>query len=484
MKIPCSVSLLTLNAADTLPACLEALRDFEEIIVCDGNSTDRTREVAREFGAKVIKQYDTDEPNVPCVMDKAAVRERALGAATLDWRFFMDADDALSKETVEEIRRIVTNPIPTHFVWRMPTRIFIDGKEILHEATYPSYQTRLVHTDVGARFKNPVHDRLAWDEKKFPVGIMQNFYDFHWSRERVANYWGYLSAYAKREIQVERLGGFAGIFWWSLRRLRTIIGYLVWRLPSMYLRWGFKDSMPLSIELTIVRYHVALLFGVMGKYIWTRFWVVVVMETLRGKDLNRILCNLAVQGFEAYGRVLDVGGGHGASHWRYLETRRWFKKIVLDIDPSVKPDLLLDLEKEDLPCGDGHFDTVLLFNVLEHLRNRSRVLAHLRRTLKSGGTLIGVIPFLVAIHADPHDYVRCTNEELKALLREAGFQSVEVGAVGRGPLTASYYQSEFLWLRVLKLLILPVVLGLDRLLLLFRPAWREKFPLSYVFVAR
>ena len=98
-KIPCSVGVLTLNSGKTLARCLESFKDFAEIIVCDGNSTDDTVAVAKKYGAKVIKQYDSDEPNLPCVKDKANVRMRNMAAATYDWYFFMDADDALLPET-------------------------------------------------------------------------------------------------------------------------------------------------------------------------------------------------------------------------------------------------------------------------------------------------------------------------------------------------------------------------------------------------
>ncbi len=272
-KIPCSVSLLTLNVGESLISCLESLKDFEEIIVCDGNSTDSTREIAARYGAKIIKQYDTDEPNVRCDMDKATVRQRAMDASTLPWRFFMDADDTLSPEAVEEIRKITSDSSPTHFIWRMPTRIFIEDKEIKHEATYPSYQTRLTHHSVGARFKGPVHDHLIWDTKKFPVGTMQSYYNFGWPQERVDNFWRYQKAYARRELTVEKwneatIASFLkwNIFW----RLKIIAGYLLWRLPVMYLRYGFKDSMPLSLELQIVGYHFLLLFGSIEKYTTTR----------------------------------------------------------------------------------------------------------------------------------------------------------------------------------------------------------------------
>ena len=59
-KIKCSVGILTLNSADGLKDCLPAFTDFDEVIVCDGNSTDNTVEVAKSFGAKVIKQYEQE----------------------------------------------------------------------------------------------------------------------------------------------------------------------------------------------------------------------------------------------------------------------------------------------------------------------------------------------------------------------------------------------------------------------------------------
>ena len=56
-KIPCSVGILTLNSGQALRRCLDSLKDFAEIIICDGNSTDNTLEIAREYGAKIVKQY-------------------------------------------------------------------------------------------------------------------------------------------------------------------------------------------------------------------------------------------------------------------------------------------------------------------------------------------------------------------------------------------------------------------------------------------
>jgi glycosyltransferase involved in cell wall biosynthesis len=264
-KIKCSVGILTLNSAEGLAKCLESFRDFDEVIVCDGNSTDNTVEIAKSFGAKVIRQYDTDEKNVRCVKDKATVRQRNMDAATNDWYFFMDSDDTLTDEAVQEIRKITSDPKPEHLVYRMPTRIFLEKNndivEIKHEASYPSYQTRLVHRSVGARFRGQVHDRLYWDTKKFPAGTMKSYYNFIWPEERVRNVWAYFRRYAGFEVDVAPIRRFGDFMYWTVyKRVRTILGYLLYRLPKMYALHGFKDSMPIGIELTIVRYHIAILY--------------------------------------------------------------------------------------------------------------------------------------------------------------------------------------------------------------------------------
>ncbi|MGE5541242.1 MAG: methyltransferase domain-containing protein [Bacillota bacterium] len=482
--IPASVGILTLKNADSIEECISSLAGFADIIVCDGNSTDGTADIARRAGARVIPQYDSDEPDLRCDKDKSAVRQRNMEAAEYEWYFFMDADDTLSPEALDEIRSIVTDAAPKHLIWRMPTRVFIAGKEILHEATYPSYQTRLVHRSVGARFKNPVHDHLIWDEKRYPVGTMRSYYNFHWSAERVSNYWGYLGAYARREIEVAEYTRFTQIVHEVYRRTRTTLGYLLWRLPYMYARYGFKNSMPLSIELTIVRYHLALLTGLPAKYIRTRGWWTLLMETLRGKDLYRTLANIATRDLEAYGRVLDVGGGNGtASYWRFLRRRRWHRVTTLDVVPGSGTDVVMDLDTGNIPRPDGHFDTVLLFNVLEHVADPHCVLSEIARVLTPSGKLVGIVPFLVNVHPDPHDYHRFTEEGLTQALTHAGFTQVRVRSVGTGPCGAAYSHLEFIFPRILKLVLVPIVLGIDGVLCTLRKDLRQKFPLSYRFEA-
>ena len=50
----CSVTIITLNEEKNLRDCLESVRWADEIVIVDSGSTDRTLEIAREFGCKVV----------------------------------------------------------------------------------------------------------------------------------------------------------------------------------------------------------------------------------------------------------------------------------------------------------------------------------------------------------------------------------------------------------------------------------------------
>ena len=505
-KIKCSVGILTLNSEAGLLACLESMKDFAEIVICDGNSTDKTVEIAKAYGAKVIRQYNTDLPNLPCMKDKADMCQKNMEACSYDWHFRMDSDDTLSPDVVEEIRSIVSNPNPPHLIYRMPTRIFFEEgdklREIKYEATYPSYHIRLSHKSVGMYFKGDVHNRPSFDEKRFPIGTMKGYYDFHWPERRVKNFWAFLKKYADTEASTgtfDQLSFVNYIRWGLYWRFRTIFGYLIYRLPLMYMRHGFKETMPIGIELNIVRYHFRILWGSFKEYFNARKWYVYFREILKGKDTNRILTNIALMKKSCMGNILDIGGGKGrASHYRFLRMFKWNKITSIDISANAKPDYVLDVEKEKLPFDDESFDYVFLFNVLEHLDNREDVLSEIRRVLKkirsdggphlrnrsSIGELIGVIPFMVNVHPDPKDFVRLTEDGLRSIFGKIGFSNVEIIPVGIGPFTAGYYQIEFMIPRIIRLILGPMIFLFDLIISkVTKINLKEKFPLSYIFYA-
>lgn len=100
---PFSVVIPAYNEARYLPATLQAVRRAEdflcepvEIIVADNESTDATVAVAREYGARVVTV------DIHCI---AAVRNRGAAAATGRYLVFCDADNRMSPNMLDAIRR-------------------------------------------------------------------------------------------------------------------------------------------------------------------------------------------------------------------------------------------------------------------------------------------------------------------------------------------------------------------------------------------
>ncbi len=98
-SIPVSVIIATKNEESRLARCLAALGDFDQVIVVDSNSTDRTPAIAAEYGAELV----------PFVWNGHYPKKRqwCLDHLSLrhDWVFFVDADEILSGALVDEIRQ-------------------------------------------------------------------------------------------------------------------------------------------------------------------------------------------------------------------------------------------------------------------------------------------------------------------------------------------------------------------------------------------
>lgn len=160
LKIPCTVEILTLNSALTLPRLLESVKNFAEIIVFDGGSADATRDIAVAAGCRVMDQNVVQKPNAP-ILDFAAVRNIGLEAARYPWFLFIDSDEYLSEEAVAEIREILQQADSGCGAYEVKRKYIMDGKVIEYSITYPAIQTRFFNRDSVTKFIKPVHERIG-----------------------------------------------------------------------------------------------------------------------------------------------------------------------------------------------------------------------------------------------------------------------------------------------------------------------------------
>jgi glycosyltransferase involved in cell wall biosynthesis len=149
-----SAVIITRNEEAMLPACLESVSWADEIIVVDSGSADRTVEIARMQGAKVIETRDW--PGF------GAQKNRALDAATHEWVLSIDADERVTPELRDEIRHIVSDGNPMT-AYRIPRRSRFCRREMRHSGWWPDYVVRLFRRD-AARFSDDlVHERVLVD---------------------------------------------------------------------------------------------------------------------------------------------------------------------------------------------------------------------------------------------------------------------------------------------------------------------------------
>jgi glycosyltransferase involved in cell wall biosynthesis len=103
-KLAVSVIVAARNEEKNLLRCLESLRNVGEVYVIDSESSDATPEIARSFGAQLVQfHYHGGWPKK---------RQWAIQNLSFknDWIFLVDADEALTPELEEEIRRAVSDP--------------------------------------------------------------------------------------------------------------------------------------------------------------------------------------------------------------------------------------------------------------------------------------------------------------------------------------------------------------------------------------
>ena len=133
----------------------------------------------------------------------------------------------------------------------------------------------------------------------------------------------------------------------------------------------------------------------------------------------------------AYGEVLDAGCGS----MPYYELVRKLSHAITALDHDEKnpyADHICDLNLR-WPCADQSADTILLLDVIAHVKNPAHVFSECARCLKPGGRLILSTPFVYWNSMHPHDYFHPSASALEMLAHEAGLRILQLDSYGGYP---------------------------------------------------
>lgn len=252
-KIPCSVGILTFNSGKTLKRALESVKDFSEIIICDGGSTDDTLDIVREFGCKIIYQDEKYKNKDNSLKDYSGVRNQCLDASSYDWFFYIDSDEFATIELVNEIKEITLFTDIKYYVYNISPRLVLDEKLIKYSSNYPGWQKRFFNKKSGAKFIKPIHERIEYDKNIYEQGYLNgNWYYFVYSKDTPEK----IKKYAQMDAKLLKTKlSFTLILKILITALKTVI-----KSSLIYLRYGFKDSLPISAEWSRVAYQLYIIY--------------------------------------------------------------------------------------------------------------------------------------------------------------------------------------------------------------------------------
>ena len=238
MPEPLSVVVPTFNEEANLRDCLASVRFADEVLVVDSFSTDGTIEIARAMADRVlIHEY----------VDSASQKNWALPQTKHPWALLVDADERVTPELREEIRRILRDgPKSTAYEIRRVNHFL--GRRIRHGGWHNDRVIRLFRRDLHLYEPKRVHAEI---EVPGPVPLLEHpllhytFRDFDQYLRKIDRYtrWGAEEAF--------RRGKRAGAL--------EILGHPAGRFVKMYLlRAGFLDGLPGLVLAMMASYSVFL----------------------------------------------------------------------------------------------------------------------------------------------------------------------------------------------------------------------------------
>lgn len=229
-RVPLSVTLITLNAAAQLEACLKSVAFADEIVVVDSGSSDDTVALARRYGARVIHRD---------WLGFGAQKQFAVTQAAHDWVLCLDADERVSPELQASIEAVLV--APDRCAYRFPRCNRFLGRYLRHGEGYPDWSLRLFDRRHGHWSDDAVHEKVVVTGE---VGTLPGDL-LHESAETLATYLAkqnrYTSLAAEEAVGRGRRANAAKIVLSPL--LRFIKFYL--------LRGGFLDGLPGLVHVSI-----------------------------------------------------------------------------------------------------------------------------------------------------------------------------------------------------------------------------------------
>ena len=155
-----SLCMIVKNEEKNIKKCLESVKDIvSEIIIVDTGCTDKTVEIAKNYGSKILEFEWKD--------DFAAARNRSIKDATGDYILFLDADEYIGDESRTFFKNLKKPEVPHCYFTKIVN--FVNREEdALNSVEH--YNTRMWTNNPCFKFRGRIHENLIYDDSSFQPG--------------------------------------------------------------------------------------------------------------------------------------------------------------------------------------------------------------------------------------------------------------------------------------------------------------------------
>lgn len=194
-----SVVLSVRNEELKIERTLSSLGWADEIIVVDNGSTDKTADIARQYGAKVIRSRNNLMLNVN--------KNLGFGKAKGIWILSLDGDEVIPPELAKEIQNVTHHSDAVGY-W-IPRKNILFGKWIAHGLWWPDKQLRLFRRGIGEFPCKHVHEYLVVDGPTAELSVPM----VHYNYETVSQFIRKMDEiYTENEVESHVSAGYALIW--------------------------------------------------------------------------------------------------------------------------------------------------------------------------------------------------------------------------------------------------------------------------------
>lgn len=249
-----SVAIVAMDEEANIGRTLASVAWADEIVLVDSGSKDRTCQIARERGARVI---------VEPWRGYVAQKQYAIDLCTKDWILLLDADEEVSPGLADEIRAVIadSNAVSGYL---LPRKNLFLGRWMRHGGFYPDPKLRLFRRGQGFVTGHDPHDRCELKPE-----VPQQTHQFknamvHYTYPNLALYLAHMNRYSSLGAKLavskgHRSFSFANIV---LRPLATFIynyffrlgfldgreGLLLHLYHAVYVSWKYAKAWEISRE--------------------------------------------------------------------------------------------------------------------------------------------------------------------------------------------------------------------------------------------